>query len=97
MRNTESAGAKGSSARDGFVLPVVIFTLTIMSVLAITALRTSSDEFRASRGLLESGIALYAAESGLDVVWPTCNYGLVGSLNPGDERPARTVDHLEWI
>lgn len=72
------------AGRDGFVLPAVIFVLAIMSILAVAGLRTANDEQRSSRALRESGAALYAAEAGLNEVWPTCNESLLGGLNPGD-------------
>ncbi|HEY8831658.1 MAG TPA: PilX N-terminal domain-containing pilus assembly protein, partial [Gemmatimonadaceae bacterium] len=51
--------------RRGFVLPTVIFAITIMSVIAVAALSTASDERRASRATRESTLAMYAAEAGL--------------------------------
>jgi hypothetical protein len=70
--------------RKGFVLPSVIFAITIMSVIVIVALNTASDERRASRGTRESTLAMYAAEAGLRQThgaWPTA---AVNALNPGD-------------
>jgi hypothetical protein len=70
--------------RKGFVLPSVIFAITIMSVIVIVALNTASDERRASRGTRESTLAMYAAEAGLRQTygaWPTA---AVTTLNPGD-------------
>ena len=37
------------SNRKGFVLPSVIFAITIMSVIVVVALSTATDERRASR------------------------------------------------
>jgi hypothetical protein len=70
--------------REGFVLPSVIFAITIMSVIVIVALSTASDERRASRGTRESTLAMYAAEAGLRQThgaWPST---AVKALNPGD-------------
>jgi hypothetical protein len=73
-----------SSDRRGFVLPTVIFAITIMSVIAIVVLNTSSDERRASRATRESTLAMYAADAGLRHtygVWPTA---AVNAMKPGD-------------
>ncbi len=83
--NTLATGRRPRLAgREGFVMPAVIFVLAIMSILAVAALRTASDELRASRALREWGAALLAAEAGLNEVWPTCDETLLGSLDPGD-------------
>lgn len=71
-------------SRKGFVLPSVIFAITIMSVIVIVALNTASDERRASRGTREATLAMYAAEAGLrqtQGAWPST---AVKALNPGD-------------
>src|ERR1051325_8988208 len=75
-----------SQAADqrGLVLPAVIFSLAIMGLLAVVAIRTADDERRADRALRESGTALYADEAGLRSTlgaWPTT---AVKALNPGD-------------
>ena len=70
--------------RPGFVLPTVIFAITIMSVVVVAALTTASDERRASRASRESTLAMYAAESGLRQTygaWPSAS---VQNMNPGD-------------
>lgn len=70
--------------RTGFVLPSVIFAITIMSVVVVAALSTASDERRASRAARESTLAMYAAEAGLRQTygnWPTT---AVKALTPGD-------------
>ena len=54
--------------QEGFVLPAVIFSLAIMGLLAVVSLRTANDEHRSSRALRESGVALYAAEAGANVL-----------------------------
>ena len=81
-----SAGQSGiipPSDRRGFVLPTVIFAVTIMSVIAVVALSTASDERRASRATRESTLAMYAAEAGLRQTfgaWPAA----ASALQPGD-------------
>jgi type II secretory pathway pseudopilin PulG len=70
--------------RKGFILPTVIFALTIMSVVAIVALSTAADERHTSRAGRESTLAMYAAEAGLRQTygaWPTA---AVKALTPGD-------------
>lgn len=70
--------------RAGFVLPTVIFAITIMSVVVIVALTTAADERRASRATREATLAMYAAEAGLRATygnWPTAT---VKNLAPGD-------------
>ncbi|HKC81730.1 MAG TPA: PilX N-terminal domain-containing pilus assembly protein, partial [Gemmatimonadaceae bacterium] len=60
--------------RRGFVLPSVIFAITIMSVIAVVALNTATDESHASRATRESTLAMYAAEAGLRQTygaWPS--------------------------
>ncbi len=66
--------------REGFVLPVVIFALAIMGLLAVVSLRTADDEHRSSRALRESGAALYAAEAGTAIVRGTMTDTLGTSL-----------------
>jgi len=70
--------------RPGFVLPAVVFGLVVMSIMAVAALRTSSDTQRSVRAFRESGLALYAADAGLRqtiAAWPTAS---VAAMNAGD-------------
>lgn len=83
--------AKGLAAgRDGFVLPVVIFALVIMSTVAVVVLRTSVDEQHAARAVRTSAEAFYAAEAGVSTVWAEWNDttqaldSLSQALAPGD-------------
>jgi hypothetical protein len=69
--------------RRGFVLPTVIFAITIMSVIAVVALSTASDERRASRATREATLAMYAAEAGLRQTYGAWPAG-VSALKPGD-------------
>jgi type II secretory pathway pseudopilin PulG len=71
------------SSRRGFVLPTVIFAITIMSVITVAVLSTASDERRASRATRETTLAMYAAEAGLRQTygaWPAA----ANALAPGD-------------
>jgi len=70
--------------RKGFVLPTVIFAITIMSVIVMVALSTASDERRASRGTRESTLAMYAAEAGLRQTYGAWPSAAAKALNPGD-------------
>jgi hypothetical protein len=70
--------------RKGFVLPSVIFAITIMSVIVVVALSTASDERRMSRATRESMLAMYAAESGLRQTYGAWPSVAVKALNPGD-------------
>lgn len=70
--------------RKGFVLPSVIFAITIMSVIVVVALNTASDERRASRATRESTLAMYAAEAGLRQTYGAWPSEAVKALNPGD-------------
>ena len=49
-------------SRRGFVLPTVILAITVMSLIAVAALTTATDERRASRATRESTLAMYAAD-----------------------------------
>ncbi len=72
------------SDRRGFVLPTVIFAITIMSVIAVVALNTASDERRASRAIRESTLAMYAGEAGLRQTYGAWPATAVNALKPGD-------------
>ena len=72
------------SNRKGFVLPSVIFAITIMSVIVVVALSTATDERRASRATRESTLAMYAAEAGLRQTYGAWPSAPVKALNPGD-------------
>jgi hypothetical protein len=62
----------------------VIFAITIMSVIAVAALNTSSDERRASRATRESTLAMYAGEAGLRQTYGAWPAAAVNALQPGD-------------
>ena len=70
--------------RKGFVLPSVIFAITIMSVIVVVALSTATDERRSSRATRESTLAMYAAEAGLRQTYGAWPSAPVKALNPGD-------------
>jgi hypothetical protein len=70
--------------RRGFVLPTVIFAITIMSLVVVAALTTASDERRASRASREATLAMYAADAGLRQTYGAWPSAAVQTLNPGD-------------
>src|SRR5688500_334892 len=71
-------------ARRGFALPTVMFGVAIMSVVAVAAINTASDERRSSRATREATLALYAAEGGLRQVYGAWPSDAVKALNAGD-------------
>src|SRR5947209_846958 len=70
--------------RRAFILPTVIFAITIMSLVVVAALTTASDERRASRASREATLAMYAAEAGLRQTYGSWPAAAVQGLNPGD-------------
>lgn len=82
--NQHTRSGTSSSKRKGFVLPTVIFAITIMSVIVVVALSTASDERRASRATRESTLAMYAAEAGLSQTYGSWPSAAVKAMNPGD-------------
>jgi hypothetical protein len=77
------AACFSATARRGFALPVVIFVLVLLSVIATTALVTSGDEGKASQAMYESSRAFYAAEAGLNAVLASWPDSAVDELEPG--------------
>ncbi len=78
----------------GFILPVILSGLVIMTALAVAALITSGDEQRSSQAVHESGVVFYAAEAGIHEIWgnwDSTKDSLVNLLNPAD-----TLD-LGWF
>jgi hypothetical protein len=75
---------KSTNSRDGFVLPMVVFAVAVMSIIVIASLATSSDERRASRAVRETTLAEYAADAGLRQTYGSWPVAAVTALNPGD-------------
>ena len=73
-----------SNNRGGFVLPAVLFTLVILSAVALGVLLTAGDERNTANGFRASGRAMYAAEAGLNELLGTWDDSLVTGLAPGD-------------
>ncbi len=82
--NTKQPTVHSTSRRDGFVLPSVVFSVAVMSIVVVAALSTSSDERRASRAVRESTLAEYVAEAGLRQTYGNWPVAPVKALNPGD-------------
>ena len=81
------------SGSDGFVLPVVIFAMVIMSTVVVASFVTAGDEHRSSRAVWESSEAFYAAEQGMNLAWASYDDSVVSALAPvqpgeGVERPS---------
>ena len=70
--------------RDGFVLPAVVFSIAIMSVVVVAVLTNAQDERRASRAVRESTLAVYTAEAGLRQTYGNWPVAPVKAMNPGD-------------
>ncbi len=96
--SNERQGAKADdSGKQGFVLPVVVFGLILMSTMALVSLTTSRDEFWSSSAMRESSAAFYAAEAGLNellATWDSTRQAQVDSLAGGDSLVLswRTLD-----
>jgi hypothetical protein len=85
-RRIEIVGGK-LVERRGFVMPVVIFGLVLMSAVAVAALLTAGDEVMSARAQRESSTAFYAAEAGLHEVyahWDSLVGTAVADLGPSD-------------
>ncbi len=83
--------------RRGFVMPVIIFGLVLMSAAAVAALLMAGDEHRSSRAMREASSAFYAAEAGLHEVyanWDSLVGTAVADLGPSDSLvlPWRDLD-----
>jgi hypothetical protein len=79
-----SPGTGIVTKRKGFVLPAVVFSIAIMSIIVVVALSTADDERRASRATRESTLATYAAEAGLRKTLGSLPSASMAALNSGD-------------
>ena len=75
---------KVSGQRRGFVLPAVIFSLAIMSIVVVIALTAANDERRASRATRETILATYVAEAGVRKTLGSLPSASIAALNSGD-------------
>jgi hypothetical protein len=74
-----------SSEARGFVLPVVVFGLVLLSMIAVAALLTASDESKSSRAMSLGAAAFYAAEAGFQETYARWSEiaPIVDTLSPG--------------
>lgn len=55
---------RASSGEEGFVLPVVLLVMVLLTIIAVTALYSARSDFRAARDAREAAVALAAADAG---------------------------------
>ncbi|HJQ52916.1 MAG TPA: hypothetical protein VJ825_03625 [Gemmatimonadaceae bacterium] len=84
MINADHSASPTATRRDGFVMPTVLFAVAIMSIVAVAALSSASDERRTSRAVRESTVAEYVAEAGLRQTYGNWPVDPVKAMNPGD-------------
>jgi hypothetical protein len=84
MKQPTSQLKKELMTRRGFVLPMVIFVLMVMSVATIAAIMTSGDERLSSQAMRQSSLAFYAAEAGLHEVAAIWKDSVLTDMEPGD-------------
>lgn len=70
--------------RNGFVLPLALVVMVVLSVVAVTALHVTTADLIANRSMRIASRALYAAEAGADETVARWNAGAYSVLSPGD-------------
>src|ERR1051326_3122737 len=83
MGRDSRRGGRNRFGRKGFILPMGLFALILMTVLMVASLGQGLDERRSTRNLRESGVALYVAEAGMNRTIGTWPAG-ASTLGPGD-------------
>jgi hypothetical protein len=68
----------------GFAIPVALFVLVVMSMIAMAGIYVARTNLAASLGIRGSARALYAADAGAVLSLATWNYASIGVLTPGD-------------
>src|SRR5256885_4933314 len=68
----------------GFALPVAIFVLVLMSIVAVAALWASDNERRSDRAMRSGSASFDAAEAGLEQQWGTWSDSVAKTLRPGE-------------
>lgn len=71
-------------SRNGFVLPLALVVMVVLSVVAVTALHVTTSDLIANRSMRIASRALYAAEAGADETVARWNAGSYSVLLPGD-------------
>lgn len=84
MKPTSAEARRIVVDRAGFVLPMAIVVLVILTAMGITMISMSREESQAARAMHESSIAFYVAEAGVHQVRATLPDSLLDSLAPGD-------------
>jgi hypothetical protein len=69
--------------KGGFVVPAIIMTMLVLSLLMMAALISSGDERSSAQAMVESAAAFYAAEAGLNQVPSTVSDVALAALQPG--------------
>jgi Tfp pilus assembly protein PilX len=82
----EKAVSTAPREANGFTLPVVILSVVVLTVLGSAAIQMSRDELFAGTAMSQSGLAFYAAESGLAATIASWNHTTINAAvpNPGD-------------
>ncbi len=91
MQSRKIAVPAGLGERRGFVMPVVIFGLVLMSAVAVAALMTAGDELTSSQAMRDGSMAFYAAEAGLNEVYAIWA-GIDSSISLLDPGETKTLD-----
>lgn len=81
--------------RAGFAILAAIFSIVVVSLLALTGLYVARNDASANDGLHRSWKAFYAADAGASIFMATWESGDYKSLNPGDSVDTgwRTLDN----
>jgi hypothetical protein len=86
MKHLPAEAWRRAADRTGFVLPMTIVVLVILSAMGITMIAMSRDETLAARAMRQSSVALYAAEAGGQQIYAGWDAlaASVDALAPGD-------------
>jgi hypothetical protein len=92
LKRTADLEGEQLRGREGFVLPVAISVLVILSLSVIAALLSADDEGRSARAMRESSTAFYAAEAGMHAVYAGwSDIAGIDTLDPGESIT------LDWV
>ncbi len=86
---------KACRNKQGTALPAIIVLVAVLGIMAVAALRTTSDDRQASHGVRDRTRALYAAEAGIQAItasWDSVRWDTLMS-QPGDSAviPWQTI------
>lgn len=85
-----TGGRRGGAARGGFVLPVALMALVVLSMASVTGLYLARNDFRAAEATRHAVVALAAADAGA-----ARTVALWGSLVPALPGPGDSLV-LDW-